>query len=537
MSGRSGTGGSKGCWHGCRCINFRMKKLTFLTRTSLLLFLLFGVDKLLAFFRSIIVSRQFQLSAIFDAFNSANNLPDLLYALISGGTLAMALIPVLSETLAKKDRQALWGIFSRVANIFFIAAVVVGGLIAVLANSIVRSQVGVVPGFSGSQQVLVAGLMRLNLIATLIFAISGLVMSGLQANQHFLLPALAPIFYNIGQKFGALVLAPTKAYSIGPITLPAFGLGVHGLVYGVIIGAVLHLAIQVPGLVKYHFHWTASISVKDEQVKRVLWLVGPRLVTMFFIQATFIARDNLASRLPGAGAISALAIGWMIMQVPETLIGTAIGTALLPTISEQAALTDWENFQATIERAVRVLVAICLPVAAILAAVIHPLVRMVFGLDEAGTSLVTWTVRAYLLALTGESVLEVAARAFYARKDALRPLATSFMNTAIFIGGGVLILRRWPQWGAPGIALLEMAFTLEAIFLLIWLNRLLPGKVSLGSTLWRGLAAAVIGGGVAYALALWLPLSGVLSALVALPLATGAAIPLIWPELRLLFRL
>ncbi len=76
-----------------------MKKLTFLTRTSLLLFFLFGVDKALAFLRSVIVLRQFQLSALFDAFNSANNLPDLLYALISGGTLAMALIPVLSETL------------------------------------------------------------------------------------------------------------------------------------------------------------------------------------------------------------------------------------------------------------------------------------------------------------------------------------------------------------------------------------------------------------------------------------------------------
>ena len=67
-----------------------MKKLTFLTRTSLLLFFLFGVDKLLAFVRSMIVTRQFQLSAAFDAFNSANNLPDLLYALISGGTLAMS---------------------------------------------------------------------------------------------------------------------------------------------------------------------------------------------------------------------------------------------------------------------------------------------------------------------------------------------------------------------------------------------------------------------------------------------------------------
>ena len=514
-----------------------MKKLTFLTRTSLLLFFLFGLDKILAFLRSMIVTRQFQLSAAFDAFNSANNLPDLLYALISGGTLAMALIPVLSETLAKKDRRALWDVFSRVANIFFVAAVLLAAGIAIFAPSIVKSQVGIVPGFTAEQHALVANLMRLNLIATLIFSISGLVMSGLQANQHFLFPALSPIFYNIGQIFGALVLAPTKPYSFGPLTLPAFGLGVHGLVYGVIIGAVLHLAIQIPGLVKYQFHWLPSISLKDENVRRVLWLVGPRLVTMVFIQATFIARDNLASRLPGVGAISALAIGWMIMQVPETAIGTAIGTALLPTISEHAARADWESFRATIERAVRVLVAICLPVAAVLAAVLHPLVRAVFGLDEAGSALVTWTVRVYLLALTGESVLEVAARAFYARKDALRPLVASFINTALFIGGGAAILLRKPQWGAPGIALLEMSFTVEAVYLLVWLNRLLPASVKLGSSFWRGLAGAAIGGAVAYGLALWLPLSGLVSSLLALPVGAAAALPFIWPEVRLLFHL
>jgi putative peptidoglycan lipid II flippase len=514
-----------------------LKKLNFLTRASFLLAFLFTLDKGLAFLRSMIVTRQFQLTAAFDAFNSANNLPDLLYALISGGTLAMALIPVLSQTLAKDGRDALWNVFSRIANIFFIVAAFVAAIIAIFAKQIVESQIGIVPGFSASQQALVATLMRLNLIATLIFSISGLIMSGLQANQHFLFPALAPIFYNIGQIFGALILAPEKPYSFGPFTLPAMGLGIIGLVYGVILGAILHLGIQIPGLIKYRFHWTPSINLKDERVRQVLYLIGPRLVTMFFIQATFIARDNLASRLPGVGAVSALTIGWMIMQVPETIIGTAIGTALLPTLSAIAGKADWESFKAAIERAVRVLVAVCLPVATILAAVIHPLVTAIFGLDPAGSSLVTWTIRVYLLALTGESVLEVAARAFYARKDAIRPLILSFFNTALFIGFGIFILISKSEWGAPGLALIEMAFTIEAVLLLVWLNRLLPLKVKVGSSLIRGLIAALVGGGVAYAAALWLPMSGVVSSLVALPVGTAVAVPIIWPEIRLLFRL
>ena len=286
-----------------------MKKPTFISRTLVLLFFLFGVDKALAFLRSVIVLRQFQLSAVFDAFNSANGLPNLLYALISGGTLAMALIPVLSETLNASGRQELWNVFSRVANIFFLTAAALAALVAIFARPIVESQIGIVPGFTASQHVLVANLMSLNLIATLIFSLSGLVMSGLQANQHFLFPALAPIFYNIGQILGAVVLAPTKPYAFGPVRLPAYGLGVYGLVYGVILGSVLHLAIQIPGLVKYQFHWMPSVSLKDARVRQVLRLVGPRLITMFFIQVTFIARDNLASRLPEVGAISALTYG------------------------------------------------------------------------------------------------------------------------------------------------------------------------------------------------------------------------------------
>src|SRR5574341_2054006 len=98
-----------------------MKKLSFLTRTSLLLGFFFGLDKILAFVRSILIARQFGLSPELDAFNAANNLPDLLFALISGGALAMAFIPVLSEFLTTGGRAVTWDLFSRVANLTFVA--------------------------------------------------------------------------------------------------------------------------------------------------------------------------------------------------------------------------------------------------------------------------------------------------------------------------------------------------------------------------------------------------------------------------------
>ncbi len=265
-------------------------------------------------------------------------------------------------------------------------------VVLIFAPQIVRSEVGIAPGFGTPQQDLVIDLMRLNLVATLIFSISGLVIAGLQANKHFLLPALAPILYNIGQIFGALILAPQQGYTLGSVTLPAFGMGVHGLVYGVVIGAILHLGIQIPGLIRYHFQWTPKIGIRTEGVAKVLRLMGPRLITMFFIQLIFIARDNFASRLE-VGSVTALTYGWMIFQVPETLIGTAIGTAMLPTLSELAASQQWTAFRRTVENAIRVLVALTLPIAAVLSFGLHPLLSLAFGFDDAGTDLLLWVAR------------------------------------------------------------------------------------------------------------------------------------------------
>jgi putative peptidoglycan lipid II flippase len=98
--------------------------------------------------------------------------------------------------------------------------------------------------------------------------------------------------------------------------LPAAGLGVHGLVYGVLVGSLLYFLIQIPGLIKYQFKWTPRIDFKDADVRKIMAMLGPRVIGMLLYQLTFIARDNMASRLP-LGSISALTYGWMILQVPK----------------------------------------------------------------------------------------------------------------------------------------------------------------------------------------------------------------------------
>lgn len=501
-----------------------MNKLSPLARNSLIVAFFFFINKVLAFVETMIVSRIYSDRVyLLDTFNAANNLPDLLFALISGGALAMAFIPLLTEYLTTKDRAAAWDLFSRVANFGFVVTGIFALLVAIFAQQIVDAEIGIAPGFDAEQRTLLAELMRLNLIATMIFSISGLVMASLQANQHFVMPAIAPSLYNVGHIIGALVLVPIY--------------GIYGLVYGVILGAALHLLVQLPMLFKFGFRWTPALDIRHTGLIEAVKLMAPRLFTMAGIQLIFIARDNLASRLDQVGAVTSLTYGWMIMQVPETILGTAIATALLPTLSELAAKRDWKEFGATVERALRVLIALTLPVAAVMAAGINPLVRGIFGFDETVSQLITWTTRAYLATLTGYVIHEIAVRAFYARKEPMVPFYAVILRLALFLGIGILGVSVFPEIGAPIIALAELALLIEAIILLVWLSRRTHEPLQTNSAIVKGLIAAVIGGLVAYAIALYLPGGAIVTALVGMVVGGSIALGIIWSEVKLLFKM
>ncbi|MCJ7703094.1 MAG: MATE family efflux transporter, partial [Anaerolineales bacterium] len=399
--------------------------------------------------------------------------------------------------------------------------------------------IGFAPGFGPEQQVLVADLMRLNLFATLLFSMAGLIIAGLQANQHFTLPAIAPSMYDLGTLVGILILVPEQGLQLGPITLPALGLGIHGLVYGTILGAGLFFSIQLPGLIKYKFRWSPKINLQHPGVRQVLVVLGPRVLTMFFIQAIFIATDNIASRLI-EGSVTALVYGWLFMQVPESLIGTAIGTALLPTISEQVARDETDLLQNSLNTTLRVILALTIPAAALLIAGIRPLVD-ILGFDTIGTDLVVWIARAYTLGLVSYSLTEVTSRTFYAQQNARIPLLTIMLTAGTFI----LLAIPLAKWlGAPGIALANStAFSFQVVVMLWLLNRKFPGIARVGGTLRRVVPASLVGSGLVIALIFLLPMASmslVMRAGVGKCILAAAGIfvlPFAWTEVKLLMKL
>jgi putative peptidoglycan lipid II flippase len=459
-------------------------KTNHLIRSTAILMTAFLFNKFLAIGRQIVIARAFGTGSDYDAFVAAFRLPDILFMLISGGALATAFIPILSERLALQpgDDPHGWRLTSATLNTILVIVSAAAALLAIIALPLVEWLIA--PGFPPETQLLTANLMRLALISTIIFSISGLAGGVLNVHQHFLLPALAPIIYNLGLIAGAIFLAPT--------------FGVYGLMWGAIAGAAGHLLIQIPGLRQYHLAYQPIFGWHDPGLRQVARLMGPRILTLGVIQVNFLVIFNLASRL-GEGSVSALDYGWDLMQMPQTIIGSAIGIVLFPTMSALAAQNDLAGLRHTTAQALRIILALSIPAMVGLIVLGRPVIQLMFERGEFGpdsTAAVYQSLQFWALALVGHCALEVVNRLFYARKDTTTPLLAALAGMVVNLGLAVVLYR---TLDAGGLALSNgVAVMLEVLILLAIAHRRLAGVEAglLLSTLVRTLLAGGVMGGV-----------------------------------------
>lgn len=489
-------------------------------KASVIIGTFFGMNKVLALLRQYLIAKEFGFSAEIDAFNVANNMPDLIFSLFAGGALAMAFIPVFTEYLDTKGSLLSWKLFSKVTTILFLITAIASLVIAILAPALVSSQIGIAPGFSTTQQALVVELLRINLIATLIFSISGLITASLQGHKHFLLPAIAPLFYNLGIIVGVVILSPI--------------FGIYGLAYGVVLGALFHLLVQLPALLRYQFHFSFSIDFKDPGVVKVFRLMIPRILTVLLIQITFLLRDNFASRLE-VGSVTALTYGYFIMQVPETLIGSSIAIALLPTLSSHMNKLKQEEFIRVLTTSIRILIAASIIPVVLVFISLGPVLKLIFDFPVSQRELLMWTTHAFMAGLLGQILLEVFVRAFYARQVAIVPLIATLIRTIIFVVLGVIFYR---STGAVGIAAIDsFSVSVEALILFIMLLPFIRQKLILAKTFGKSILGGLAALLIALIILFYLQVPILIQVSLAVLLATGVYILFIFKEIKLLVKL
>lgn len=503
-------------------------------KASLIIGVSFGLNKLLALLRQYLIATQFGFTKEIDAFNVANNMPDLIFSLFSGGALAMAFIPVFAEYLDIKGQDLSWKLFSKVATLLFMVTAVASLVIAIIAPFLVSSPVGVAPGFTVSQQALVVSLLRINLVATLLFSVSGLVTASLQAHKHFLLPAIAPLFYNVGIIIGILFLSPITPITILGFPLPSMHLGIYGLTYGVVLGALLHWLIQIPGMFYYKFHFTFAIDLNDEGIRKIFRLMWPRLLTVLLIQITFLLRDNFASRLQ-SGSVTALTYGYFIMQVPETLIGSSIAIALLPSLATYMSKNKQTEFSHALLTSIRVLIAASFIPTVLVFTSLAPLVEYVFDFSASNAELLVWTTHAFMAGLLTQVLLEVFVRVYYAKQQAMIPLFATLLRTILFIILGVALYQRT---GVVGIAAIDsITIAVETIFLFILLLPSIPQKIKIVQTFGRSIMGSVAMIGIFWVTLSFLHVPILMQISIAAVVATAVYTLFVLKEMKLFMKL
>jgi putative peptidoglycan lipid II flippase len=348
--------------------------------------------------------------------------------------------------------------------------------------------------------------MRIMLPSAVIFGISGLVMGVLNAHQKFLIPALAPGMYPLGMIAGILLFSKP--------------LGIFSLAWGVLIGASLHLALQIPALIRLRGTYSPSLGLNLPAVREVVRLMGPRLIGVAAVQINFWVNIQLASFLP-EGSITAVNYGFALMLMPQAAIAQAIATASLPTFSAQAALGRLDEMRQSLAATLRGVLLLSLPASVGLILLARPIVTFLLEggmFDAASTDLVAWVLMWYAVGLVGHSMVEVASRAFYALHNTRTPVVVGVIAMSLNVLLSFLFVFVFARLGwAPhgGLAFANsLATGLEMAALLYLLRRLLnglEGRRLLASLMYACLAGAAM----AAVLLLWNYLSGAASAWIA----------------------
>jgi putative peptidoglycan lipid II flippase len=326
-----------------------------------------------------------------------------------------------------------------------------------------------------------------------VFVGMGAVVSGLlNSYGRFGVPAVAPLVYNLAIIAAAVVLAPT--------------LGVEGLAIGVVAGSILHLAIQLPQLRTVGRHYDLTIGLGHPGVRKVAWLMGPRLLGLAAGQVNFVASTILASNL-GVGAVTAYNYAFQLSQIPVGVLGVSVAVALFPTFSRDAALGRIADIRRQLSTSLRILIFLAAPLTATLIVLARPIAAVFFqyGLFSQGAAERTAGALVFFsIGLSGHIVVHVLTRAFYAMQETRIPVLWAIIAVAINVP--LMIILSGPM-GVEGLALaLSISATLEVIGLAWALRHRIDSidernvlSSALRSTVAAAMAGAVMFGGLAAA--------------------------------------
>lgn len=431
------------------------KKQTTIFSAAVVIMATVAMSRILGLVRDRMLAGRFttdELGVYFAAFR----IPNLIFELLVMGALSTAFIPVISALVAKDKNKEAFYVASSVINIGSIILGIAGLLLFIFTKQVASF---IAPGFSPEELEVLIPFTRIMLIGQVGPLLIGNFLTGiLQSFRLFIVPAIAPVVYNIGIIGAILFLTPT--------------LGLYAPVWGVVIGAFLFLIIQIPLVYSVGYRHRIVADYKNKDVRIVGKLMLPRTfgVAISQVDATV---DLILATLLGARNVTIFNFAQHLQLVPVGLFGIPIATAALPSLSITTIRENKNEFKTLFINGIHQILFFVLPASVILVVLRIPLVRLVFGADHfdwEATVLTGKTVAAFSLSLFAQSIVQLMSRAFFALQDSKTPVIVGIIAIATNILLSVIFVTRigLPVWGLGMSASIASIVNAFLLFILIY---------------------------------------------------------------------
>lgn len=423
------------------------------------------------------------MEGVLDVYFAAFIIPDTVFQLLVVGAVSAAFIPVYQEYFEKSEADA-----NKLANValtsigFFLF--IFSALIAIFA----RPLSGMLAHFSPDRLDLMANLIRLMCLAQMLFAISSFLTGVLQSQKRFLVPAIAPLLYNLGTITGIFFLSPY--------------IGIYSAAVGVVFGAFLHMAIQLPTAFSLGYYPKLIFNFKHPGVRTMMKLMPPRALALGLDQIERAVAVNLTSFF-AAGSLSVFTFARQLYVLPISLFGVSLSQASFPSLAAEALYTDKTKFRQTLSKSILQIFFFALPASVLILILRIPLVRIAFGAKSFpwDATLVTARALAFLtLSIAPQSVTNTLTRALHALKDTKTSLIIGFI-TMVFFVATAYILGFFVERDVVGLCLALSLGNLLDFVLSYWAVHKKVGSLEISVRIYKMLAASLI-----TAFCLWVPM-------------------------------
>jgi putative peptidoglycan lipid II flippase len=402
------------------------------------------LSRLLGLFRDRLFAEHFGAGPELDAYFAAYRIPDIIFNLLVLGTLTAAFLPVFSTYLSKGEKGKKEA-FEVAESLFFITTILLvfcAILLFVLTPVIVPL---IAPGFDANRMELMMTLSRIMLLQPILLGASSILGTILTSFNRFFAYAAAPVLYNLGIIFGVIFFVPK--------------MGVVGVAWGVVLGAVLHLLIQIPSTIKLGFKFRISLRFQHEGLKNIGRLMVPRLIGLLAGQVNDLVVNFIGSTLL-VGSIAVYAFADNLQNVPIGLVGISFAVAAFPQLSRAAAENSPEVFSHTLVKTIRLVLFLAVPLSVAMFLLRSEIVRVILGagrFDWNDTKATFAVLSILVVSVFAQSLVPLLARAFFAMHDTKTPMVASIITIIVNLIGAFFFGSRY------GVIGLAWAFTVASL--------------------------------------------------------------------------